>query len=128
MRIPSRLIVAMLLVASAVLGLSYVATSQVAEAQTSSAQPARLQLDYTNVVPAYANFARVTGTADEVVVDFALIAAGPSDTVGPIRVHQQTVMNVYTLKRLTASLQTTLERHEAQFGPIELDVEKRIKN
>jgi hypothetical protein len=53
--------------------------------------------------------------------------AAPEGKMPPIKVHHQAVMNYYTLKRLAANLQATLEQHEQLFGPIELDVNKRVK-
>jgi len=39
---------------------------------------------------------------------------------------QRTVLNFYTAKRLLHALHLTLERHEAAFGVLEIDVQKRI--
>lgn len=73
----------------------------------------------------YANFARVTATPEEVIVDFALnpnpFATGRQE----IEVHQRLIMNFYTAKRLWSALAMTLQRHENTFGSIELDVRRR---
>ncbi len=73
----------------------------------------------------YANFARVTATPEEVIVDFALnpnpFATGRQE----IDVHQRLIMNFYTAKRLWSALGMTLQRHESNFGGIELDVRRR---
>ncbi|MSR80590.1 MAG: DUF3467 domain-containing protein [Gemmataceae bacterium] len=73
----------------------------------------------------YANFARVTATPEEVIVDFALnpnpFATGRQE----IDVHQRLIMNFYTAKRLWSALGITLQRHENNFGGIELDVRRR---
>ena len=37
------------------------------------------------------------------------------------------VMNFYTAKRLFTALQNVVQAHEAAFGPLELDFEKRMK-
>lgn len=74
----------------------------------------------------YANFARVTATPEEVIVDFALnpnpFATGRQE----IEVHQRLIMNFYTAKRLWSALGMTLQRHENTFGAIELDVRRRV--
>ena len=75
---------------------------------------------------AYSNFARVTATPEEVIVDFALnpnpFIAGKQE----VRVTQRLIMNFYTAKRLLYALHQTIERHEATFGPVELDVRRRV--
>lgn len=74
---------------------------------------------------AYSNFARVTATPEEVIVDFALnpnpFQAGKQE----VRVTQRLIMNFYTAKRLCSALAMTLQRHEQTFGAIELDVRRR---
>jgi hypothetical protein len=42
-----------------------------------------------------------------------------------VKVTQRLIMNFYTAKRLTSALGMTLQRHEATFGTIELDVRRR---
>ena len=95
-------------------------------------QPARPAVQQTEVVvdeagahAAYANFARVTATPEEVIVDFALnpqpFAVGRQE----VKVSQRLIMNFYTAKRLLGALQMTIQRHESAFGAIELDVRRR---
>lgn len=88
-------------------------------------QQAEIHLDDSGIHPLYANFARVTATPEEVIVDLAL---NPNPfTVGKqeVKVSQRLVMNFFTAKRLWAALQQTLARHEQTFGTIELDVRRR---
>jgi hypothetical protein len=103
-----------------------------AAAAAEAQQPARPAAVQTEVVvdesaahAAYANFARVTATPEEVIVDFALnpqpFATGRQD----VKVSQRLIMNFYTAKRLLGALQMTIQRHEAAFGAIELDVRRR---
>lgn len=76
---------------------------------------------------AYSNFARVTSTAEEVIIDFCLnpnpFGAGRQE----IPVAQRLIMNFYTAKRLLSALAMTLQRHEQTFGPIELDIRRRAQ-
>ena len=74
---------------------------------------------------AYSNFARVTATPEEVIVDFALnpnpFMTGRQD----IQVSQRLIMNFYTAKRLLYALHQTIERHERTYGAVELDLSRR---
>jgi len=98
------------------------------EAQQQPQQPVQqteIVVDDSQAHAAYANFARVTATPEEVIVDFALnpqpFATGRQD----LKVSQRLIMNFYTAKRLLGALQTTIQRHEGAFGAIELDVRRR---
>lgn len=75
---------------------------------------------------AYANFARVMGTPEELILDFALnpnpFATGKQE----VPVSQRLILNYYTAKRLLSALHTSIQRHEAAFGAIELDVRRRV--
>jgi hypothetical protein len=75
---------------------------------------------------AYANLARVTATAEEVIIDFALNPNPLSQGRQEVAVTQRLIMNFYTAKRLAGALVMTLQRHEATFGPVELDVRRRV--
>jgi hypothetical protein len=99
----------------------------VGSSQIGGGNDGQIELDKSGIAPIYTNFVRVTGSPDEAVLDFGMFVGGEGEPLPPIKVHHQAVMNYYTLKRLSASLQATLERHEQAFGPIELDVNKRLK-
>src|SRR5271166_1997357 len=76
---------------------------------------------------AYSNFARVTSTAEEVIIDFCLNPNPFHTGRHEIAVSQRLIMNFYTAKRLSSALGMTLQRHEATFGPIELDIRRRAQ-
>jgi len=88
-------------------------------------QQAEVVLNDKGAHAAYANFARVTATPEEVIVDFALnpnpFLAGKQE----VTVNNRLIMNFYTAKRLLSALAMTLQRHEGTFGVIELDVRRR---
>ena len=90
-----------------------------------AAQQSEIVLKDENANAAYSNFARVTATPEEVIVDFGLnpnpFLQGRQD----VNVTQRLIMNFYTAKRLCSALLMTLQRHEATFGSIELDVRRR---
>jgi len=91
------------------------------------AQQAEIVLIETHAHAAYSNFARVTSTAEEVIIDFCLnpnpFATGRQE----INVSQRLIMNFYTAKRLYSALLMTLQRHEQTFGQIELDIRRRAQ-
>jgi hypothetical protein len=76
---------------------------------------------------AYANFARVTSTAEEVIIDFCLNPNPFQTGRQEIQVAQRLIMNFYTAKRLFSALGMTLQRHESTFGAIELDIRRRAQ-
>src|SRR5262245_14924270 len=68
--------------------------------QQPAPQQAEIVLVETHAHAAYSNFARVTSTAEEVIIDFCLnpnpFATGRQE----INVSQRLIMNFYTAKRL----------------------------
>lgn len=89
-------------------------------------EPRRVQVDSRDVRAVYANFSRVTGTTEEVIVDFGLNTTASGVPKTPIRIDSRIVLNFYTAKRLMTALKLTIERHEKAFGPVEVDVRKRV--
>jgi hypothetical protein len=96
-----------------------------AEEQGAQAGQPEVVLHEQGAHAAYSNFARVTATPEEVIIDFGL---NPNPFQGgrqEIQVSQRLIMNFYTAKRLLSALAMTLQRHEATFGSVELDVRRR---
>ena len=91
-----------------------------------SAPPA-IQFDDSSVCATYANFCRVTGTPEELIIDFGLNPQPIGLPTSPIKVTNRIVTNFYTAKRMLLALQTTIQRHEQTFGSLEIDVQKRVK-
>jgi hypothetical protein len=108
-------------------GISVVSCYSYVYGQTEERNTNVVQLDKSSVLPVYANFARVTATPDEVIIDLGMSVNVNAEELQDIKVHHESVMNFYTLKRLAKSLETTIARHEEVFGPIELDINKRVK-
>jgi hypothetical protein len=73
----------------------------------------------------YANFCRVTGTPEELILDIGLNSQPFNVPTDPIEVGQRIVMNYYTAKRLLQALNLSVQRHEQAFGVLETDVQKR---
>lgn len=88
----------------------------------------QIEVDDHAVSALYANFVRVTGSPEELIIDFALnpqpMMTAPTQ---PIRVAQRVVVNFYTAKRLLGALIQAVKRHEDAFGVLEVDVQKRIR-
>jgi len=86
-----------------------------------------IHFDDSKVAATYANFCRVTGTPEELIVDFGLNPQAVGIPSNPIVVSDRIVLNFYTAKRLFFALQATLQRHEQAFGVLEIDINKRFK-
>ena len=94
--------------------------------QPAGQQQVRIHLDDTKVQASYSNFCRVTGTPEEVIIDFSLNPNPFSQQDQNIRIDNRIVLNHFTAKRLFAALQQTIMRHEQNFGVIELNVQRRL--
>ena len=101
------------------------AASQPAPQQAPQGGP--LQVNDVNAVACYANFCRVTGSPEELIIDFGLNPQPVGVPKEPIEVKQRVILNFYTAKRLLAALQMSVQRHEAVFGVLETDVQKRLR-
>ena len=86
----------------------------------------RITLDDKSLEASYSNFCRVTGSPEEVIIDFALNPNPFSREDQTVKIDQRLVLNYYTAKRLFAALQQTIIRHEQNFGAIELNVQRRL--
>lgn len=94
-----------------------------------AAQPQRVQVQITDdkALASYANFCRVTGTPEELIIDFGLNPQPIGVPTQPIVITQRIITNFYTAKRMLHALQLTVQRHEATFGVLETDVQKRVR-
>ncbi|MDA1049280.1 MAG: DUF3467 domain-containing protein [Planctomycetota bacterium] len=102
-----------------------------AAAQAPAAQPqqtVQVQVEDKGAIALYANFCRVTGSPEELIIDFGLNPQPVGIPKDPIEVKQRIIVNYYTAKRLLAALNMSVQRHEAVFGVLETDIQKRLKN
>ncbi len=96
--------------------------------QQQQRQPAQqLQVNDANAIACYANFCRVTGSPEELIIDFGLNPQPVGVPKDPIEVKQRIIVNFFTAKRLLAALQMSVQRHEAVFGVLETDIQKRLR-
>jgi Protein of unknown function (DUF3467) len=97
-------------------------------AAAEQAQPRQqIQIDEKGAVTMYANFCRVTGTPEEMIIDFGLNAQPHGTPTEPVAVNQRIVTNYFTAKRLLHALAMSVQRHEQAFGVLETDVQKRAQ-
>jgi hypothetical protein len=102
------------------------ATVEGQQQQTPQAPP-QLSVDTSAMASSYTNWYRVTGTPEELIIDFGLNPQMGQAQTEPIKLTQRLVMNFYTAKRLLGALQFAVQRHESFFGVLEVDVQKRVR-
>lgn len=91
------------------------------------AQPKPITVDDSKALSCYANFCRVTGSPEELIVDFGMNAQPMGSNDQPVEIQQRIVLNFYTAKRLLHALHVSVQRHEDVFGVIETDIQKRVR-
>jgi hypothetical protein len=95
--------------------------------QQQQQQMMQVDVDDSHVTASYANFCRVTGSPEELIIDFGLNPQPVGVPKNPITVTQRVIVNYYTAKRLLHALHLSVQRHEAVFGVLETDIQKRVK-
>src|SRR5438094_2471502 len=91
------------------------------------APPPQFTVDTTGMSAAYANFCRVTGTPEELVLDFGLNTQMSPVPAEPVKLTHRLVMNYYTAKRLLGALHMAVQQHENTYGVLETDITKRAR-
>jgi hypothetical protein len=98
--------------------------------QAPQAQQMQVQLREDKAHVVYSNVCRIFGgpNAEEIIVDFAITTPSPerSDLMH-MDVSARVIMNYYAAKRLALALSQAVQRYEQQFGAIELDPRRRLK-
>jgi Protein of unknown function (DUF3467) len=95
-----------------------------------SASPQQLRefpVDLSGLSTAYANFARVTGTPEELILDFGLNTQMTPTPAEAVKLTHRLVLNYYTAKRLLGALHMAVHQHEQVYGVLEIDIQKRVK-
>jgi len=98
-----------------------------AKAQTQAQQPVQVKVEDAGAIATYANFCRVTGSPEELIIDFGLNPQPIGVPKDPIHVKQRIIVNFFTAKRLLSALQMSVARHESVFGVLETDINKRVR-
>ncbi|TWT47636.1 DUF3467 domain-containing protein [Botrimarina hoheduenensis] len=89
-------------------------------------QRTRVEVEDKDAFCTYANFCRVTGTPEELILDFGLNSQPYGVPTEPVQVRQRIVTNYFTAKRMLQALHMSVQRHEQAFGVLETDVQKRV--
>jgi hypothetical protein len=84
-------------------------------------------VDSSHLSTAYANFCRVTGTPEELVLDFGLNTQMTPQPTEPVKLTHRLVVNFFTAKRLLHALHLAVQQHENVYGVLEVDIQKRIR-
>lgn len=85
-------------------------------------------IDATNLKSNYANVCRIAQTPNEVIIDFGLNPNFFGQILDePLKLEQRVILSHDAAKRLCLHLTATIQNFEAKYGPIELDVTKRLK-
>ena len=104
------------------------------EPRSESAAPARgpvteMQppVEPASLSPIYTNFVRVTGSPEELILDFGLNTDATGSANMPIKISERLVMNYFTAKRLLGALHMAVQQHEGVYGVLETDIQKRMR-
>ena len=97
------------------------------EGQAQQTAPPQFSVDSSALSTVYANFCRVTGTPEELVLDFGLNTQMTPVPSEPIRLTHRLVMNFFTAKRLLGALHMAVSQHENSYGLVETDIQKRLR-
>lgn len=107
-------------------------TEQRADSADASQPPAieprspQVAVEDKNAACLYTNFCRVTGTPEELILDFGLNVQSLEVSAEPVEIKQRIVTSFFTAKRMLQALYLAVQRHEQAFGVLDTDVEKRV--
>ncbi len=90
-------------------------------------QQPQFTVDMSALSTGYANFCRVTGTPEELILDFGLNTQMNPVPSEPIKLMHRLVVNFYTAKRLLGALHMAVQQYERIYGVLEVDVQKRVR-
>jgi hypothetical protein len=93
-------------------------------------QQVQVSVREEKAVSLYSNMSRVSmgPQAEEVILDIGLMMHDSARTETlTMDVSARVVMSVFSAKKLALMLSQAIQRYEQQFGTIELDIRKRLK-
>ena len=97
---------------------------------TPQGQQVQVHVREDKMVSVYSNQCRLGSgpQAEEIYVDFAtMVPSGQQQDAMAMDVTNRVYMNVFAAKRLALMLSQTIQRYEQQFGAIELNPQRRLK-
>ena len=90
-------------------------------------EPAKMQAPpQVALRPNYANFVRITGTPEELVIEMGLNPMPVGVPTEPIPVSVIVIMDFQTGNTLLRQVGSVLDQYETEHGPIETDVQERV--
>lgn len=92
-------------------------------------QPIQIQVDTTNRETVYVNFTKLHLTNEELFLDVGTLSqmlVSPT-AAEPLVLSHRLVMNLYTAKLLAERLRVAVANHEQNFGVLELDPQRRMR-
>lgn len=97
------------------------------ETITAPAQQGQVQLtiDESNVATYYSSITRISGTAEEIVVDFSQGIRPMGQNRATLKVDARVTLSPWAAKRLALALGQTVQRFEQTYGTLEIDPRKR---
>jgi hypothetical protein len=76
----------------------------------------------------YANFFRVTGNPDEVLLDLGMFSQVMTPSgMEPVNMTHRVVLTIVTAKKLTEVMRAVMARYEQVYGVVEVDHNRRVR-
>ncbi|QDU72944.1 DUF3467 domain-containing protein [Mucisphaera calidilacus] len=88
-------------------------------------QQMQLRIDESDTPFYYASTARVSGTAEEIVVDISRGIQPSGQGQATMKIDARVIMSPWSAKRLAMALGQAVTRYEQAYGTIEIDPRKR---
>lgn len=85
----------------------------------------RLGIDESSVETYYSSITRISGTAEEILVDFSQGIRPTGQNAAVLKVDARVTLSPWAAKRLALALGQTIQRYEQSYGVLEVDPRKR---
>ncbi|MHC4994159.1 MAG: DUF3467 domain-containing protein [Planctomycetota bacterium] len=86
----------------------------------------QLRIDESKAAITYSSTSRLSGTAEEIVIDFSQgIKPGPQPNTAILQIDSKVILSPWAAKRLALALNQTIQRYEQAYGALEIDPRKR---
>ena len=85
----------------------------------------RLGIDESSVDSYYSSITRISGTAEEILIDFSQGIRPTGQDTAVLKVDARVTLSPWAAKRLALALGQTIQRYEQAYGPLEVDPRKR---
>ncbi|WP_428387897.1 DUF3467 domain-containing protein [Mucisphaera sp.] len=91
-------------------------------------QQLQLKIDDAEAPSYYASTARVSGTAEEIVVDLSRgLQPGSGQGQATMKIDARVILSPWAAKRLAMALGQAVTRYEQAYGQLEIDPRKRLQ-